>query len=334
MIQRNLTLNPSLVLDAAGWGSDATGTKGRAAGTIAPWCYRATQGATGTLNAYYVPILDWLGTAATLSIGIGVRVSAAGRARLTVTFRNSSNAVVGTQAVGPLVDNGAGQVLRLTLAGIAVPAGATRAVVIVGASTAAGTVLPVGTTLEVAALMATAGDSVVDYADGDSVGWVWEGTRGASASRGPLDYRPEAELRYLATDAGAGAHVAWLDQLEGFELLAESATTVHRSTLSTLEPVSVSHRPAGTDTGTLVARFHAETGAGGPATRAADLYRVLKSGVPLALVWQYAPWDMPSGPLSAIVPVGRLALARVPGPAARWTVTAEVSTFAAGEVAP
>lgn len=265
------------------------------------------------------------------------KTNASGSAlRMRLLFRDAANADVG-QVFSAWVTSAGGAAWRWPiLRDVPVPASAVtvETLIYVVADAGGGPLDPVASQfLDADALMIVEGSNVTLepalYADGDSLGWAWDGTAHASSSRGPVpgSYAPEARL---SVQGLAGFElVGYLDQLAGFELEAEGRSIVHRSAVPDANyPVSVSHRPAGSDTGSMVARFTTETGEGMPGERALKIYNALKRGGHYSLGLElYLPgW---SG--FTFAQVGGIRAAREPGISDRWTVEFGIDTLAVGD---
>lgn len=161
------------------------------------------------------------------------------------------------------------------------------------------------------------------YHDGDSPGWVWEGTPHASASRGPAaPYSHDGELRDTA-----GKRLAWLDLIAGYEATSESRMAVQTS-LGTFPKQFARGGNAGPRVGTLRIHFTRELADGTPAGRSLAVEQLLRQGVARQLVVNMDPGVGPTD--FAFYPTGRIVrrlehATGARGPAARavWTVECE-----------
>lgn len=254
--------------------------------------------------------------------------------RLGVQFFDSAGASVGSAALSPYATGRFYGGAELTVSG-EVPAGATTARVYAYCTmTAGGTVTAglrmwadrLGVYIDTAENVAAA--LALGYRDGSYVGWAWEGAPFASTSVGILEpYMPEGRLLVRGVDGLEP--LGYLDQLASFELTAEGRSVVHRSaTPAAAFPVSVTHRPATSDTGTMVARFTTETGEGLPGVRARRLYDELKRGASYALSLDVV---MSGWAVVEFAQVGGITLRREPGMSDRWELEFGIDTTAVGD---
>lgn len=203
------------------------------------------------------------------------------------------------------------------------PAGAATARFYVASDLSAGGTLTAGLRTwfdRACAYVEWRGDAVAaalaaGYLDGDRPGWIWEGERFASPSRGPLElYLPDAEL------LRSGVRVAWLDSIDGWEEEHRSLSTVQTSpTPAVGGRVTVHVMPAGNYTGTLTVHLSRILGDGDPGDRARALVNQLRTGAPILLRWYNSRPGL--GGDVDLVPVGaiRARPARLSA-AGAWTV--------------
>lgn len=183
----NLCLNPSLEVDTSNWGT--TNAVRSTSASMAPggsYGLRKTAIAGGTLQTFYssgVTSLSQLGLAAgdALSVGTYLNTSVAGGAQLQVQFWNGSNTTL--MSGQTFVSSLATGITFHRVLNVIVPAGADT-VRIIGSTTAT----TAGDTLDQDGLIIVKGATLpaTGYADGDTTGWSWQGTPGASRSTNNL----------------------------------------------------------------------------------------------------------------------------------------------------
>lgn len=269
-IVQNLLTNPSLEASGANWRSDSTGTRERIqAGRDGGWCFRITRGASGALNAYPWAAAEPPAGVASVT-GAWVRVSVAAAVRTVALLLNSAGGTVAT-ITGPVLNAAAGSWAWVPGADFTMPAGVASVYLVVTLVNAEA--VPAGTTMDVDQAMVLVGTSQATYFDGDSPGWAWTGAPHASASRGPLRFEPEAELRTMA------GRVEWVDVVHGYAEETPTRTSVQESLLTNAAPPAITIRRAGLRRGQLQLVIRSETAAGDAAARAARMAESLRSGV-------------------------------------------------------
>lgn len=122
-------------------------------------------------------------TGVTYQSSIYIRSSKAQTMAAYLIFRNVSNVTVGSTVSGSTVSVPANTWTRLTVSATA-PATANSALIAAYATTGGSNWLA-GDTLDGDGAMLTSGATPNNYGDGDSPGWIWNGTANASTSTGP-----------------------------------------------------------------------------------------------------------------------------------------------------
>lgn len=157
------------------------------------------------------------------------------------------------------------------------------------------------------------------YRDGDTSGWVWDGTPHASTSRGPSQpYDPDMTFTRASSPL---AVLEYGDIVDTVELRARSRS-VARTTLS--GSLYTLQRKAEAQTGTMTVHFVRELINGTPGARALAFYEVLLSGVELSYI-PLADVEAPSRIYA--LPTGNVELklhsdtGRSHGRLAAWTVS-------------
>jgi hypothetical protein len=195
-IRKNLCPNPGAALGITGYAcsagttgvmtlsqsADATAPSGSGQTALATWSTAATAA-----NAYmFQGILSSTTPSMPATPGLAysggafLRTSVAGQSWMVgIYFYNSSNAFVGgANSVASGLT--AGQWKWLKVENTVAPAGTTQMVVI--ASQTAGTVMPIGATLAMNAVIAEQATTEPGYFDGQSANGWWDGAYGASTS--------------------------------------------------------------------------------------------------------------------------------------------------------
>lgn len=193
----NACPNPALAVDATGWTSaNAAGVLSRVAvtGMDRPYAIRCTQTAepfaqtiVWAPSAPAQPDQRW---SATLQFRVLDTPKADAEFYVQFVYIGSGGALL-AGGVGSPVKPVSGTVYRRSVAAGAAPAGTAACAVrlVVGSTT--GTAMLEGTRVDItAARVEQIVDPYLPYADGDTVGWSWDGTAGATASRNPRALGP------------------------------------------------------------------------------------------------------------------------------------------------
>ncbi|MBL8158844.1 prepilin-type N-terminal cleavage/methylation domain-containing protein [Candidatus Saccharibacteria bacterium] len=182
----NLMPNPKMATNTTGWsprmstGGTGTGTQLTGQTTFTPsvttayrvtltavpasWWRMTTQGIPVTVGQSYT-LSSWIRPSATLSTGV------------ILIWKNSSNSIITEN--GAASSHVANTWERRSVTATA-PAAAVTLQVDIGAPGSAA----IGTSLDATGVMVEQGSTLTNYADGDTAGWIWNGTANASSSTG------------------------------------------------------------------------------------------------------------------------------------------------------
>lgn len=177
----NLATDPSATSLALFAGAGAAGTQSIVNGTgYSGGTYiRRTFAGAGDGGIYYA--VAGITPGINYSVSTRVRTSKSMQMRASIYWRTTGGGVVGSVVDGPPLASSAGDWSRLEVSGNA-PAGA--GIMYLAFYTAGGT-WAADDWLDVDAIMVTSGNLGQNYADGDSPGWIWNGTPNNSTSTGP-----------------------------------------------------------------------------------------------------------------------------------------------------
>lgn len=206
--RRNLLPNPALAVDATGWSAvESSGSLGTAARTAVTgmdrsWAFQYTQTAVGQVDlvtpaASVTPGQAYSGT-------VQFRVSTVPPVTtVALRFFDSGGTSILNTSYSP-ASLTANVPLRLGMTVVA-PAGAVtcslRVILITAAS-------PGSVFAATAARIEQSDDPNLDYADGDTSGWSWLGTAGASPSRNPVGL-DTARLNSVTNPYLASSDTGW-----------------------------------------------------------------------------------------------------------------------------
>lgn len=190
----NLAINPSLEADDTNWSSRWFGANGGNGTTqrtsAAAYCgasgYRKTWTANGGgQDIGYHVVTPGVAANQTYSFSVYMRSSLATNYKIWVEWLDASNASLGNTfnaaSEVPIAANTWGRLSTTATA----PPGAAAARLIFGPYPQSGSpTYPSGSTLDADCVMVTQGSALQNYADGETNGWVWTGTRYNSTSTG------------------------------------------------------------------------------------------------------------------------------------------------------
>ncbi|MDL9980089.1 hypothetical protein QSV35_12170 [Microbacterium sp. ASV49] len=178
----NYFTNPSAELNTTAW-VPSRGTAVWDSTTAAQGAASVKYTADGTAGGNYLSLTSTTGDIAGQTVNVGISLKSAGSAdpiRARIYFRSASNAILGSTDGSVFTSNGSTWT-RAIASGTA-PAGTTNIVVYALFSNA----LAAGTVTWFDAFMVSLGSGgVPNYADGQSAGWIWNGTPNNSTSTGP-----------------------------------------------------------------------------------------------------------------------------------------------------
>lgn len=286
----NLARNGRLAVDATDWLSATTGI------SVVRGTWRGLPAAVGTVTATSTSMVGAVyvyGLQPDVSYSFALDLAAdhpgAVRGRISVAYRTSANANIGSVVAGPLVTLSGTSYTRASIGPLLAPAGTDRAIIYWAAQTSGGGNLAgaVGNRVAATRLIATpAAGYDLAYRDGDDPLWAWSGVAGMSASLGPdVITWPEAQLRLN------GQHVEWIDLVPGFAESAQLRSSSQVNAQATGRQRFVTVRPAVLSTGSLTMHLVRESGVGGPGARAERVWQSLATGAPHRLEWYSVTGD-------------------------------------------
>lgn len=184
----NLATNPSLESDTTGWWVATWGTGGSGSlsrpsggGYVGSQFLRGTWSAAPSVSEPYV-----IGTTTNATVGSTYSCGAYARTSWSTTmaarmvFRDSTNTWLAQVSGADTSTNSSGWT-RITTTGTAPASTANFFCIFVVRYT-----MPsIGSTLDLDGLMINTGSSLLNYADGTTSGWIWNGATNDSTSTGP-----------------------------------------------------------------------------------------------------------------------------------------------------
>jgi prepilin-type N-terminal cleavage/methylation domain-containing protein len=184
----NLATNPSAESVTTGWGYWSAGgaatftrqTGGGYSGTSFMRMVFTAASTTGSGGMYYGNSPEAVQVGNTYSLSGYVRTSVSKPMRTCIEWYSSTPSSMGTSCSGNVTTT-ANSWTPLSATGQA-PAGTAWARITFYAS---GPSWNIGETLDVDAVMMTAGSNLYTYADGNTPNWIWNGTTNNSTSTGP-----------------------------------------------------------------------------------------------------------------------------------------------------
>lgn len=186
----NLVTNPSVETNTSNWsasyGTGGAGTSALTTGSayLGNGFYRMTwtTGSSDVFRGAEVVSMSPVSANLTYTASAWVRLNRIQRMTVGILFTAGAGT---TQVFSSGVVVQPNTWTRLSVTATADPAALSANVRIYSTSGASGTTWQAGDTLDVDATTLTQGATLYTYADGSSLGWIWNGTANASTSTGP-----------------------------------------------------------------------------------------------------------------------------------------------------